>query len=104
MKPYHELTRLGRLRRLRQLAQVALEAYDLSGAPLTFLQYRGNVIFRVDASPPVPVTSNKGPYIENRYVLRVLTMDDRPHQERPRQAGPAHRVAGPGRGQAPALL
>ncbi|MGD9099113.1 MAG: phosphotransferase, partial [Anaerolineae bacterium] len=76
MKAYKELTRLGRLRRLRQLAQVALEAYGLSGAPLTFLQYEGNVIFRVDAPPPVPVTGKKGPYIENRYVLRVLTMDD----------------------------
>jgi Ser/Thr protein kinase RdoA (MazF antagonist) len=76
MKPYNELTRLGRLRRLRQLAQVALKAYGLTGARLTFLQYEGNVIFRVDAPRPVPLTGKKGPYIENRYVLRILTTSD----------------------------
>jgi Ser/Thr protein kinase RdoA (MazF antagonist) len=76
MKPYNELTRLGRLRRLRQLAQVALDAYGLAGARLTFLQYEGNVIYRVDAPGPVPVGGKKGPYLENRYVLRILTSSD----------------------------
>ena len=76
MKPYNELTRLGQLRRLRQLARVALEAYGLAGARLTFLHYQGNVIFRVDAPRPVPVTSKKGPYIENRYLLRILSTSD----------------------------
>lgn len=76
MKPYPELTRLGRLRRLRQLAQNALQAYGLSGAGLTFIQYEGNLIFRVD----VPGFSRdkylKSPYLENRYVLRILTTSD----------------------------
>jgi Ser/Thr protein kinase RdoA (MazF antagonist) len=73
MKPYNELTRLGRLRRLRRLAQVSLEAYGLIGARLTFLQYEGNVIFRVDAPGSVPIMGKKDPYIENRYLLRILT-------------------------------
>ena len=73
MKPYDELTRLGRLRRLRKLAEVALDAYGLSGARLTFCHYEGNVIFRVDAQGPGPIAPKKGPYVENRYVLRILT-------------------------------
>jgi Ser/Thr protein kinase RdoA (MazF antagonist) len=76
MKPYDQLTRLGRLRRLRQLAQVALGQYALTGAHLTFLQYVGNVIYRVDTSHPVSSTGQKGPYLENRYVLRILTIRD----------------------------
>jgi Ser/Thr protein kinase RdoA (MazF antagonist) len=76
MKPYGELTRLGRLRRLRQLAEIALGAYGLSGARLTFLQYEGNVIFRVDAPGAAPITGRQGPYLENRYLLRVLTTSD----------------------------
>ena len=54
MKPYNDLTRLGRLRRLRQLGEVALDAYGLSGARLTFIQYEGNVTFRVDNPGLVP--------------------------------------------------
>ena len=73
MKPYDELTRLGRLRRLRHLARQALEAYGLSGARLTFIQYEGNVTFRVDVPGPVPQIDRDSPYIENRYLLRILT-------------------------------
>ena len=76
MKPYSELTRLGRLRRLRRLAHIDLETYGLSGARLTFLEYGGNVIFRVDLPGPTPNMSKKSPYIENRYVLRILTLSD----------------------------
>ncbi len=76
MKPYNELTRLGRLRRLRQLAEVALDAYGLSGARLTFLHYEGNVVFRVDAPDSAPVAGQEGPYVENRYVLRIHTISD----------------------------
>jgi Ser/Thr protein kinase RdoA (MazF antagonist) len=76
VKPYDELTRLGRLRRLRQLARVALEAYGLTGSRLKFLHYEGNVIFRVDAAGPAPVKGKGGPYLENRYVLRILTTSD----------------------------
>jgi Ser/Thr protein kinase RdoA (MazF antagonist) len=75
MKPYHELTRAGRLRRFRRLAQAALEVYGLTGARLTFLQYEGNVIYQVDL--PASTPNNKvGPYIDNRYVLRILTTSD----------------------------
>ena len=76
VKPCGELTRLGRLRRLRQLARVALEAYGLAGSRLTFLHYEGNVIFRVDAPGQAPVKGKDGPYLENRYVLRILTTSD----------------------------
>ncbi len=76
MKPYDELTRLGRLRRLRQLAQTALSAYSLSAARLTFLHYEGNVIFRVDAPGSDLVPSCAGPYVPNRYVLRIHTTSD----------------------------
>lgn len=76
MKPYKELTRLGRLRRLRQLAQVALAAYGLTDGRLTFLHYEGNLIFRVDAADPNPEAVERGPYIKNRYLLRILTMSD----------------------------
>lgn len=76
MKPYDELTRLGRLRRLRKLAQAALEAYGLTGARLTFLQYEGNVVFRVDAPGSLPIARRNGPYVEDRYLLRVLTTSD----------------------------
>jgi Ser/Thr protein kinase RdoA (MazF antagonist) len=73
MKPYEQLTRLGRLRRLRRLAQVALDSYGLTGARLVFLQYEGNVVYRVDTPHPVSITGGKGPYLENRYLLRILT-------------------------------
>ena len=82
MKTYDELTRLGRLRRLRQLAEVALDAYGLAGARLTFVHYEGNVIFRVDAPDSAPIAgqaqaaNKEGPYVKNRYVLRVLTTSD----------------------------
>jgi Ser/Thr protein kinase RdoA (MazF antagonist) len=76
MKPYSELTRLGRLRRLRRLAQAALKVYGLDNARLTFIQYEGNIIYRVD----VPVSGSKNCrgslYNKNRYVLRVLTTSD----------------------------
>ncbi len=73
MKPYNELTRLGRLRRLRQLAQRALEDYGLTGARLTFLQYEGNLTFRVDIPGLEAQVGKNHPYIENRYLLRILT-------------------------------
>ena len=73
MKPYQELTRRGRLRRLRDLAEIALEVYGLAGADLTFLHYEGNVIFRVDVQGSAPLKNAQSPYLENRYVLRILT-------------------------------
>ena len=76
MKAYDDSTRLGRLRRLRQLAHAALEAYGLEGAPLTFLQYEGNVIYRVDAPRPAHIEGKGSPYLDDRFVLRVLTTSD----------------------------
>ena len=73
MKPYKELTRLGRLRRIRKLAELALKGYGLSGARLTFLHSGGNIIFRVDVPGNVPERKEKSPFLENRYVMRVLT-------------------------------
>ena len=72
MKPYDELTRLGQLRRTRRLAKAALEAYGLGGARLTFLQYTANIIYRVDVPGPVLNEGDPGPYMPNRYLLRVL--------------------------------
>ena len=76
MKPYAELTRLGRLRRIRQLAEVALEAYGLRRAHLTFLRYFANITYRVDVSGPVPHAGRSGFYVPNRYLLRVLSVDN----------------------------
>jgi len=76
VKLFEELTRLGRLRRLRQLAQAALDAYRLSGARLTFLQYAGNITYRVDTADPAPVKGEHDPYVPNRYLLRILTTSD----------------------------
>jgi len=75
MKDYHELTRLGQLRRTRQLAKAALAAYGLSAAHLEFVQYSANVIYRVDVQGSLPVREGQGPYVANRYLLRVLYTD-----------------------------
>jgi Ser/Thr protein kinase RdoA (MazF antagonist) len=72
MKPYKELTRVGQLRRTRQLAQAALEAYGLSRARLTFVRYFANITYRVDVPDEVPHGGGPGPYVPNRYLLRVL--------------------------------
>jgi Ser/Thr protein kinase RdoA (MazF antagonist) len=72
VKPYDELTRLGQLRRIRQLARAALDAYGLRGARLTFLRYFANITYRVDVPGPVPRGDSSGPYLPNRYLLRVL--------------------------------
>jgi hypothetical protein len=72
VKPYDELTRLGQLRRIRQLAEVALEAYGLRGACLTFVQYSANIVYRVDVPGPAGNRDGPGPYVPNRYLLRVL--------------------------------
>jgi Ser/Thr protein kinase RdoA (MazF antagonist) len=72
MKPFDELTRLGQLRRIRQLAEAALDTYGLSGAKLTFQQYSANIVYRVDVPGAFQHGSNSGPYVPNRYLLRVL--------------------------------
>jgi Ser/Thr protein kinase RdoA (MazF antagonist) len=72
IKPYNQLTRPGRLRRLRDLARAALEAYGLRGARLTFLRYFANCTYRVDLPGAAPQGGVAGPYVPNRYLLRVL--------------------------------
>jgi Ser/Thr protein kinase RdoA (MazF antagonist) len=72
MRPYSELTRLGQLRRIRQLAEAALDAYGLSEARLKFVQYSANTIYRVDVPAAPTVRGEPGPYVPNRYLLRIL--------------------------------
>jgi Ser/Thr protein kinase RdoA (MazF antagonist) len=76
MKDYNELSRRGRLRRLRRLAEVALQHYGMEGAKLTFTHYEGNVIFRVDVPGSAKTGNQHGPYVPNRYNLRILTTSD----------------------------
>ena len=76
MKNYEELTRIGRLRRLRKLAELALKDYGLTDAKLTFLHYEGNVIFRVDVLEKFSDKRLNNLYLENRYVMRILTTND----------------------------
>ena len=73
MKPYRNLTRLGRLRRMRRLAEKALERYGMAGARLVFLQYEGNVVFRVDVPKSGPSKRGIQPRPAGRYVLRIHT-------------------------------
>jgi Ser/Thr protein kinase RdoA (MazF antagonist) len=73
MRPYKSLTRLGRLRRVRHLARTALEDYGLEGARLVFLQYEGNVVFRVDVPGAQTASGAASPPGGGRYVLRVHT-------------------------------
>jgi Ser/Thr protein kinase RdoA (MazF antagonist) len=73
MKPFRELSRRARLYRTRILAETALDAYGMSNARLSFLQYSANIIYRVDV-PGNPATL-AGPYIPNRYLLRILYTD-----------------------------
>jgi Ser/Thr protein kinase RdoA (MazF antagonist) len=72
MNAYAELTRLGQLRRIRHLAEVALDSYGLRGARLTFLRYWANITYRVDVPGQPPPQGGSGPYVPNRYLLRVL--------------------------------
>ncbi len=76
MKAYKELSRRGRLRRLRQVAKSALEAYGLEEAKISFIQYGENCIFRVDAPGRAIARGEAGPFIPNRYILRVLAIND----------------------------
>ena len=73
MKPFQNLTRLGRLRRMRQLGEIALERYALGPARLVFLQYEGNVVFRVDALGASRAGKTPSSPDRRRYVLRIHT-------------------------------
>jgi Ser/Thr protein kinase RdoA (MazF antagonist) len=75
MKTYEELTRLGRIRRLRKIAEIALQEYSLSEATLKFQHYQGNVIFRVDVPEHSDIVET-GPFMANRFNLRILTISD----------------------------
>ena len=81
LKPYDQLTRRGQLRRIRQLAETALHHYGLGGARLTFLRYFANVTYRVDLMSQTHPVDYRGPYLPNRYLLRVLLSGDREYAE-----------------------
>jgi len=76
MRSFRELSRRERLYRLRELAITALEAYELQGARLSFIQYFENIIYRVDLPESSNLISNTNPYDSNRYVLRIHAVDD----------------------------
>lgn len=60
------------LRRLRELANSALGAYDIRNARLTFVNYSGNGIYRVD----IPNEDRtEGPFVAGRYALRLHQPD-----------------------------
>lgn len=71
-KGIDELSRRGQLRRFRDLAEAALEAYGLGGARLTFLRYGANVTYRVDLPGRALKEGAPGPYVPNRFLLRIL--------------------------------
>lgn len=71
MKPFRERTYLGQARALRKLAQGAVGCYGLGGARLKLIQHGENTTFRVDASGSTPTQVEKGPYVEDRYLLRI---------------------------------
>ena len=71
MKPFQELTYLGQTRRLRRLAQSALQDYGLGDARLKLIAHEENTTFRVDAPHAAPGKATPGPYVENRFLLRL---------------------------------
>lgn len=71
MKTLAELTYRGQVRRLRRLAQSALAEFGLSNARLTFIAHGENTTFRVDAPGVAPGQPADGPFVAQRYVLRV---------------------------------
>jgi Ser/Thr protein kinase RdoA (MazF antagonist) len=74
VKDFQDLSRRSRLRRVNRLAHSALEAYGMKDAQLRFLQYTANFIYRIDLSNQPQVRNS--PYISNRFVLRIHTMDN----------------------------
>ena len=76
MKSFRERTRRSRLYHFRQLAQSALAAYGLADANLSFIQYGENITYRVDHPSARPGVPGESPYHPNRYLLRILAMDD----------------------------
>jgi len=76
MKPYSELSRRGRLHRTRELARAALEGYGMDAASLKFLQYFGNIIYRVDVPGYYHRRQDDGVFIPGRYILRIHGMGD----------------------------
>lgn len=76
MRPYRELTRRSRLHHFRRLARAALDAYNLTDARLSFIQYTENITYRVNLPSVRPGADAGNPYHPNRYLLRILAMDD----------------------------
>jgi Ser/Thr protein kinase RdoA (MazF antagonist) len=78
-RPIRDLSRRQRLVRYRQLAARALRAYGLADAHLTFVQYLANVIYRVDLPGDHRPVGGGGPFIPNRYLLRLHAWDNIPY-------------------------
>jgi Ser/Thr protein kinase RdoA (MazF antagonist) len=76
MKPYRILTRLGRLRRMRKLAEKALAIYQMDEAELRFLRYFANITYRVDLPGVARHAGPVSPYLNGRYLLRILNADN----------------------------
>ena len=78
-RPIRDLSRRQRLVRYRQLAGRALRAYGMADAQLTFVQYLANVIYRVDLPGGQSPSEGGGPFIPNRYLLRLHAWDNIPY-------------------------
>jgi len=78
-RPFRDLTRRERLYRYRDLAKIALQAYGIENAQLSFIQYLANVIYRGDLPCLSTEGDEKGPYVPNRYLLRLHAWDNVPY-------------------------
>jgi len=65
--------------RCQELVKIALRAYGMEDAQLTFLQYLANVIYRVDLPGGSAQGDEKGPYVPNRFLLRLHAWDNVPY-------------------------
>ena len=61
---------------MRELARAALDAYGMGDGSLLFLQYFGNIIYRVDIPGYDHHRQDDGIYVPNRYILRIHGMCD----------------------------
>ena len=58
---------------MRRLAEAALDRYGLGGAGLTFMQYEGNMVFRVDSPQSGPGNLGTRAGVEGRGAFEIRT-------------------------------
>jgi Ser/Thr protein kinase RdoA (MazF antagonist) len=75
IRSFRDLSRRGRLHRFRDLAESALKHYNLGNNHLTLLRYFANTTYRVD-TPGQAKETTEGPYLPDRYLLRILASND----------------------------